>query len=46
MERDFGRPIDWRSFGEFLASVRKQGIGANYVPLVGHGHHPRAGAGA
>ena len=37
MERDFGHPIDWRSFGEFLTSVRKQGIGANYVPLVGHG---------
>ncbi len=37
MERDFGYPIDWRSFGEYLASARKKGVGANYVPLVGHG---------
>lgn len=37
MERDFGHPIDWRSFGEYLDSTRKKGIGANYVPLVGHG---------
>ena len=37
MERDFGYPIDWRSFEEYLSSARKKGIGANYIPLVGHG---------
>ncbi len=37
MKRDFGREIDWRTFPEFVDAVRKTGIGANYVPLVGHG---------
>lgn len=37
MRRDFGRAIDWRTFGEFLSAVQRTGLGANYVPLVGHG---------
>ena len=37
MQRDFGAPIDWRSYAEFLAVVEQRGIGANYLPLVGHG---------
>ena len=37
MEEAYGVAIDWASFGDFLAKVKKQGIGANYIPLVGHG---------
>jgi len=29
--------VDWRTMGEYLARLRRQGIGENIAPLVGHG---------
>jgi len=32
-----GFPVDWTTFGEYLASVEKSGIALNFAPLVGLG---------
>lgn len=37
LKEEFGLTVDWQTFDEFLSKVEKQGISANYVPLVGHG---------
>jgi N-acyl-D-aspartate/D-glutamate deacylase len=36
---DYGHPVthDWSTFGEYLETVRRAGVGVNVVPLVGHG---------
>jgi N-acyl-D-amino-acid deacylase len=30
-------PMDWRTYGEYLAKLEKTGVGLNVVPFVGHG---------
>ncbi len=34
---EWGVPVDWRSFGEYLERLRTPGIGVNVAPLVAHG---------
>ena len=33
----YGWEIEYRTMGGYIDLLRKQGIGINYVPLVGHG---------
>lgn len=33
----YGVPLDWNSFGEFLAHIERSGIGPNLIPFVPHG---------
>jgi len=35
--RDRKVEVDWRTMGEYLAKLGRQGIGENVAPLVGHG---------
>ena len=37
MKEKYGTGIEWRTFGEYLSFLERQGFGANYVALVGHG---------
>ncbi len=34
---DEGIEIEWATFGEYLSSLEKAGVGINIAPLVGHG---------
>jgi len=36
LEEKLGYAIDWRTFGEYLSKVEKQGISVNFISLVGH----------
>jgi len=36
-EAKFGWKIEYKTMGNYFELLRKQGIGINYVPLVGHG---------
>ncbi|MDR2157446.1 MAG: amidohydrolase family protein [Clostridiales Family XIII bacterium] len=33
----YGEQLDWSTYGEYLAHLRRTGIGANLAPVVGHG---------
>jgi N-acyl-D-amino-acid deacylase len=39
---DGGFDVDWRTFGEWLSKVDREGLALNYVPLVGHNTVRRA----
>ena len=30
-------PMDWNTYGEYLAKLEKNGLGVNVIPFVGHG---------
>ncbi len=37
LRRVFGYEPDWKTFGDFLEKIEKQGISANYISHIGHG---------